>query len=91
VLVDDVIASAATMIEATRLLREAGWPAPVCLGVHGVFAGNAYQALEDAGAARIVTCRTIAHPSNAIDLSHPIAEAVKRSGPGGEAVGVKVS
>lgn len=69
VLVDDIIASGATMIEATRLLRAAGWPAPVCLGIHAVFAGDSYPLLQRAGAARIVTCNTIAHPSNEIEIS----------------------
>jgi len=76
VLVDDIIASGATMIEATRLLRRAGWPAPVCLAVHGVFAGNAYASLQEAGAAKIVTCNTITHPSNQIDVSRLVATAV---------------
>ena len=76
VLLDDIIASGATMQEATRLLRRAGWPAPICLAVHAVFAGTAYQALQDAGAAKIATCNTIPHPSNAIDVSRVIASAV---------------
>lgn len=77
VLVDDIIASGATMLEATRLLRRAGWAAPVCLGVHGIFAGRAYESLEEAGAAQIVTCNTIDHPSNQIDVSGLIADAVR--------------
>ncbi len=76
VLVDDIIATGGTMIEASRLLRQAGWPGAVCVGVHAVFAGNAYQALEEAGAARIVTCNTIPHPSNSIDVSPRISAAV---------------
>jgi ribose-phosphate pyrophosphokinase len=79
VLVDDIIASGATMAEATRLLRRAGWAAPVCLGVHGVFAGQAYESLEKAGAAQIVTCNTIAHRSNQIDVSRLVADAVEQS------------
>jgi len=79
VLVDDIIASGATMIEATRLLRRAGWPAPVCLAVHGVFAGNAYASLQEAGAAKIVTCNTITHASNEIDVSRLVAAAVEQS------------
>lgn len=77
VLVDDIIASGATMLEATRLLRQAGWAAPVCLGVHAIFAGRAYEALEQAGAAEIVTCNTIAHRSNQIDVTRLIADAVQ--------------
>ena len=73
VLVDDIIASGATMIEATRLLRNGGWPAPVCVGVHAVFAGDSYASLQRAGAARIVTCNTIAHPSNGIEIAGVVA------------------
>lgn len=79
VLVDDIIASGATLREAVGLLRRAGWPAPVCLGVHAVFAGNAYRSLQDAGAAQIVTCNTIPHPSNAIDVSRVIASALREA------------
>jgi ribose-phosphate pyrophosphokinase len=78
VLVDDIIASGATMIEATRLLRRAGWPAPICLAVHPVFAGNAYASLQAAGAAKIVTCNTITHPSNQIEVSKVLAAAVQQ-------------
>lgn len=79
VLVDDIIASGATMIEATRLLQRAGWPAPVCLAVHGIFAGNSYALLQQAGASRVVTCNTIAHPSNAVDISRLVAASVAQS------------
>lgn len=79
VLVDDIIASGATMIEATRLLRRAGWPAPVCIGVHGVFAGSSYALLQEADPAVIVTCNTIVHPSNGIDVSGLVAAAVGQS------------
>ena len=79
VLVDDIIASGATMIEATGLLRRGGWPAPICLGIHAVFAGNAYALLQEAGAAKIVTCNTITHPSNAIEVSGLVAAAVDQS------------
>jgi ribose-phosphate pyrophosphokinase len=79
VLVDDIIASGGTMLEATRLLRSAGWPAPICLGVHAVFAGKAYTSLQDAGAAKIVTCNTITHPSNEIDVSKLVSDAVEQS------------
>jgi ribose-phosphate pyrophosphokinase len=75
VLVDDIISSAGTMIEAARLLSAAGMPKPVCVGIHGLFAGNSFRALSEV-ADGIVTANTVAHPSNAIDLSAPIALAV---------------
>lgn len=77
VLVDDIISTAQTMIQTVKHLKNAGMKAPVCIGVHGVFAGNAYQDLLDAEAAQIVTCNTIPHPSNQIDLSEIIAMHIK--------------
>jgi ribose-phosphate pyrophosphokinase len=75
VLVDDIISTGQTMIVTVRDLEKAGLAAPVCIGVHAVFAGSAYEDLQAAGAAKIVTCNTIPHPSNAIDLTEPIAKA----------------
>lgn len=69
VLVDDIISSGKTMIETILQLKKKGIPAPVCIGVHGIFAGNAYEELKKAGAAAIVTTNTIPHPSNQIDIS----------------------
>ncbi len=77
VLVDDIISTAHTMIEAVRHLKSTKIKAPVCVGVHGVFAGNAYDDLAAAGANKIITCNTIGHFSNAIDLSSALSESIK--------------
>lgn len=77
VLVDDIISTARTMIETVGHLRRAGLPAPVCIGVHAVFANGALDDLVAAGASRIVTCNTIPHPSNAIDVSGSVTRAVR--------------
>jgi len=69
VLVDDIISTARTMIETVKHLTAMGTKPPVCIGVHGVFAGAAYTDLQQSGVARIVTCNTIPHPSNGIDIS----------------------
>lgn len=68
VLVDDIISTARTMIETVRQLRETSATAPICLAVHAVFARGAYEALLEGGAARILTCNTIPHETNAIDI-----------------------
>lgn len=73
VLVDDIISTARTMIETVGHLNRAGMIAPVCIGVHGVFAGNAYRELKNAGTAGIITCNTIPHESNRIDISDVLA------------------
>ncbi|HEY8609627.1 MAG TPA: ribose-phosphate pyrophosphokinase [Noviherbaspirillum sp.] len=76
VLVDDIASSARTLIAAVGRLHEAGLREPVCIAIHPVFAEDAYADLQAAGAGRIVSCNTIAHPSNAIDVSDAIAVAV---------------
>ncbi|HQS50567.1 MAG: phosphoribosylpyrophosphate synthetase [Sphingobacteriales bacterium 17-39-43] len=77
VLVDDIISTARTMIETVQHLKMAGMKPPICVGIHAVFSGNAYQDLLDSGVQKIVTCNTIPHPSNAIDLSDILAKEVK--------------
>lgn len=77
VLVDDIISSGQTMAQTVAQCRATGSAPAVCLGVHGIFAPEAIAALQQAGAARIVTTNAIAHPSNAIDLSPLLADAVR--------------
>jgi len=77
VLVDDIISTGRTMVESVALLRQKGWAAPVCIGVHAVFAGDAYNELKSSGAGRVVTCNSLPHPSNQIDLSGLLARALE--------------
>ncbi len=69
VLVDDIISTGRTMIETIGHLKKLNMKSPVCIGVHAVFAGDAYQELKKAGAKHIITCNTIPHQSNVIDIS----------------------
>jgi ribose-phosphate pyrophosphokinase len=79
VLVDDIISTGRTMIETVRHLRGLELTAPICLGIHAVFAEGALAELRAAGASRIVTTNTIAHETNAIDVTPIVAAAVKES------------
>jgi ribose-phosphate pyrophosphokinase len=76
VLVDDIVSTGRTMIETIGHLARAGMRPPVCVGVHGIFAGNAYAELLDAGAARVITTNTVAHETNRIDVAEILAEAI---------------
>jgi ribose-phosphate pyrophosphokinase len=80
VVIDDIVSTGKTMIEATRQLRAAGSAAPMCVAIHAVFADAeaVVHELTGAGAAGIVTCNTIAHASNRICVADHIAEAAKR-------------
>lgn len=76
VLVDDIISTARTMIAAVGHLKAQSMKSPVCIGVHGVFAGTAYDDLLSAGAVRVITSDTIPHPSNTIGIAPLLARAV---------------
>jgi ribose-phosphate pyrophosphokinase len=77
VLADDIVSTARTMIETVRHPARAGLPPAVCLGVHAVFAGSAYDDLLAAGAARVVTANTIPHLSNGVDVVPLLAAGVR--------------
>jgi ribose-phosphate pyrophosphokinase len=76
VLVDDIVSTGRTMAETIRHLIALHMQRPICIGVHGLFADDALQAMNEAGAARIVTCNTVPHVSNEIDVTDMIAEGV---------------
>lgn len=75
VLVDDIISTGHTMIGSLMHLRDARMRPAVCVGVHAVFAPGAFEGLEQAGVARVVTTNTIQHHTNAIDVTRSLAEA----------------
>jgi ribose-phosphate pyrophosphokinase len=75
VLVDDIVSSGRTMIETARHLREQGMPAPICIAVHALFSPEAHQALLEL-TSRIISTNTVAHETNAIDLSGLLVEQV---------------
>tara|TARA_R110002096_G_scaffold327314_1_gene521411 strand:- start:35432 stop:35794 length:363 start_codon:yes stop_codon:yes gene_type:complete len=77
VLVNDIISAVQTMIETVKLLKGANIKTPVYIGVHAVFAGNGYEDLQASGAAKIVTCSTIPHPSNEIDLNRLLTKHLR--------------
>lgn len=74
VLVDDIISTARTMIETIGHLKKAGMKPATCIGVHGVFAGDAFQELNSAGAGKIITTDSIPHPSNRISIANLLSE-----------------
>jgi ribose-phosphate pyrophosphokinase len=78
VLVDDIISTGRTMVAALEHLSEQGARAAWCIGVHAVFADDAYDALKGAGAERVVTTNTIRHLSNGIDITPLIATQLRR-------------
>jgi len=73
VLVDDIVSSGQTMVETVEQLALAGFGKPVCVVVHPLFAGHAYDRLRGV-TARIVSTDTVAHDSNGISVVDAMAE-----------------
>lgn len=76
VLVDDIISSGRTMIEAVRLLAAQDWPPPVCIAVHGLFADRSDELLVGAGV-RIVTTNSVAIGRSEIDIAPLLGKAIE--------------
>jgi ribose-phosphate pyrophosphokinase len=80
VLVDDIISSGHTMAAASHVLRGAGWGRPLCVGVHALMDAAALDMLHRAGIARVASCDTVPHPTNAIPVAALLAEGVRAIG-----------
>lgn len=76
VILDDIVSSARTMIEACGQFSAVGLSRPICVAVHGLFADDSYNALKRV-AGDVVTTNAVEHESNRIDLSRLIADGVR--------------
>lgn len=79
VIVDDIISTGHTMIEAVRRLADLGYERVYCVGIHAVFAPGALEALEEVGA-RVFSANTIPHSTNrenTIDVIPHVARALR--------------
>lgn len=76
VLIDDIISTGHTMVETATVLLQHGFKAPICIGIHGIFAGNCYDEMMKSGLSEIITSNTIHHVTNKIDVSELILQAI---------------
>ena len=77
VIIDDVIASGHTVLESMLALKEQGVTSIDCACVHGIFADGIDQVLKQQGLRRLVSCNSIVHPSNLLDVSELVLEPVR--------------
>jgi ribose-phosphate pyrophosphokinase len=77
IFVDDIISSGGTMLQAVNQLKSFTNTPPVCIAIHPIFAEDSYQTLLEAGVQKIITCNSISHPSNQIDLTPLLVSALK--------------
>jgi len=77
VVVDDIGSSGRTLIEAVNGLRPLASHPVTCIVVHALFSPEAAAQIRAAGAARVVSTNTVAHPTNAIDVVPLLAERIR--------------
>lgn len=77
VLVDDIISTGRTMQQAARHLSDSGFRRMYCVGVHGLFAEGAREALHEAGL-QVVTSNSVPDGTNQIDLAPLLASACQK-------------
>ncbi len=77
IVIDDIASSGATMAAAIRALRTAGVAQVEAVVVHAIFAPGALTKIRRAGARRVVSCDTVAHPTNAIRVAGLFAAALE--------------
>ncbi|HAU0262973.1 TPA: ribose-phosphate pyrophosphokinase [Legionella pneumophila] len=79
VLVDDIISTARTMIVTVKHLQDLGVKSVTCIGVHALFAEDAYSLLSEMEGTQIITCNTVSHITNTIDVSDLIVEELVKN------------
>lgn len=76
VLVDDIVSSGRTLIEAARHLYNAGFAKPLCAVTHALFSQNAHADVARS-VASVVSSDTVPHPTNAISVVQELGFAVR--------------
>ena len=79
VLIDDMISTGATLVEAASCLRQGGCAGIEALAVHALFDERAAAAMAGAGIERVRSTDSVPHASNAISLAPLLAGAVRRA------------
>ena len=81
VLMDDVASTGHTLAGATRLLRGAGAASVDVAVTHALFVGDGLQQIMAAGVGEVWSTDCVKHPSNAISVAGPIAQALAQLAP----------
>lgn len=76
VLLDDVVSTGHTLARTAQLMLAAGAISVDVAVTHALFAGQAWQLLQDAGVGKIWSTDCIQHPSNAVSMAATIAQAL---------------
>ncbi len=76
VIVDDIISTGGTIVEATKVLKSLGARSIECACVHAVLAGNALNKLFNAGIKKVVATDTVEKPVSLISVAEAIVSVL---------------
>ena len=76
IIIDDMISTGHTLLEAIKDLRKIGAKNITCIAVHGLFVEEALQKLKDARV-KVITTNTIPNKTSQIDISQLITSFLK--------------
>lgn len=77
VLIDDIISTGTSLCVTLRELGAQGLKNPICIAVHALFNEDVEKNILHAGAKKIISCNTIPHTTNEIDITDLIASGIK--------------
>jgi len=77
VIVDDIISTGHTLAESLKLIKSKGANKITCIGIHGIFAGNAENMIKKYS--QLITTNTIPSKYSKIDVSPLISETLKKA------------
>lgn len=77
VIVDDIISTGISMSVLIKQLLSKNIKNPICICVHPLFNQETYKDLLNVGAKQVVSCNTISHFSNKIDITDIIYDEIK--------------
>ncbi|HDO20546.1 MAG TPA: ribose-phosphate diphosphokinase [Candidatus Bathyarchaeota archaeon] len=80
VLVDDIISSGGTMVNAASILRELGARRILAACVHGLFIGNAISKMYLSGISEIISTDTVESYYSRVSVAPVIREAIEKFG-----------
>ena len=77
VIVDDIISTGHTIAEAAKQATKMGAKSITAIGVHGLLVEGAMQKLRQAGVTKVITTNCIEHPTNKIDITPLLVQALQ--------------
>jgi ribose-phosphate pyrophosphokinase len=78
VIVDDIISTGHTVMEAAKQARKMGAKSVSAIGVHGLFAENALEKLKKAGLKKVLTTNCIEGKTAKIDITPLLLKELKK-------------